>query len=104
MIQLIAVLVGTVCISRVEMLSRTQDTFLSYGIQAAPYIFVAQFCLYTIFNRASNVMTAWISWTVAMAILRVANSHYVLNEGLDLRWTVAGVALMVCASLCIKQA
>jgi hypothetical protein len=39
-----------------------------------------------------------------MAVIRVLNSHYVLQEGLDLRWTIAGVSLMVGASLCIKQA
>ncbi len=101
---LLPVLVGTFCISRIEMFSRTQDTFLLFGIHALPYILVAQFCLYTIFNKASDMMTAWITWTIAMAVIRVLNSHYVLQEGLDLRWTIAGVSLMVGASLCIKQA
>lgn len=104
MATLLAVAVGTACITRVEMLSRTQDTFLSYGMHAWPYLLIAQFCLYSIFNKAPNVMTAWITWTVSMAVLRAVNSHYVLNEGLDLRWTIAGVTLMVGASLCIKQA
>ena len=96
--------VGTFCIVRIETFSRTQDTFLLYGMHGLPYLIVAQFCLYTVFNKAPNVMAAWISWTITMSILRVLNSHYVLNEGLDLRWAVAGVSLMVGASLCIKQA
>lgn len=101
---LAAVAIGTLCISRVEMYSRTEDTFLAYITSAMPFIMIAQFCLYQIFNKAPNVMTAWITWTVTMSVLRVINSHMVLDEGLDLRWTVAGVALMAGASLCMKQA
>lgn len=104
MYTVIAVAIGTLCISRVEMLSRTNDTFMAYILSALPFIMVAQFCLYQIFNKAPNVMTAWITWTVTMAILRVANSHIFLDEGLDLRWTIAGVTLMIGASLCMKQA
>lgn len=101
---LAAVLIGTLCIARVELYSRTQDTFLGYITYAFPFIMVAQFCLYSIFNKAPNVMTAWITWTVTMSVLRVANSHMVLEEGLDLRWTVTGVGLMLAASFCMKQA
>lgn len=98
------VLVGTICLARVEMLSRTQDTFIAYMTNASVFLLVAQFCLYMIFNKAPNVMTAWITWTVTMALIRVLNSHFILKEGLDLRWILAGVAMMVIASLCIKQA
>lgn len=104
MYTLIAVAIGTVCISRVEMLSRTQDTFGAYLLSALPFIVVAQFCLYQIFNKAPNVMTAWVTWTVTMSVLRVINSHMVLDEGLDLRWAMAGVGLMIGASFCMKQA
>ena len=101
---ILIILAGTVCISRIEMLSRVQDTFAGYILNALPFLLVAQLCLYLHFNKASNVMVAWITWTITMSLLRVANSHYVLNEGLDPRWTLAGISLMVGAALCMKQA
>jgi|GEM_PF-5386052 uncharacterized membrane protein len=103
-ITLLAVAVGTFCINRAELYSRTQSTFGEYLLCALPFLMLGQFCLYSIFNRASNIMTAWITWTVTMSILRVVNSQIVLHEDLDLRWTVAGVLFMLGASLCMKQA
>ena len=98
------VIVGTLCINRAEILSRTQDSFFSYLLHAMPFILLGQVCLYSIYNKAPSIMAAWLSWTITMSLLRVGSSHFILSEGLDLRWTLAGVAMMIGASLCLKQA
>tara|TARA_R110000824_G_scaffold21496_6_gene80066 strand:+ start:143 stop:460 length:318 start_codon:yes stop_codon:yes gene_type:complete len=98
------VIVGTLCITKVEMLSREIDSFSEYLMYGAPFILLGQYCLFNIYSQASSIMAAWLSWTIVMALLRVANSHFLLNEGLDLRWTIASVVLMFSASLAMKQA
>ena len=100
----LAVLVGTACITRVEGISRVTPTFFEALGMSLPYIVLGQFCLYTIFNRGSSVMTAWLTWTIVMTFMRVANSHFILNEGLDYRWVVASVSLMFVAAICMRQA
>ena len=49
-------------------------------------------------------MMAWLGWTLTVSVIRVINSQYVLNEGLDVRWVVASVTLMFTAAVCMKQA
>ena len=49
-------------------------------------------------------MMAWLGWTLMVSVIRVINSQYVLNEGLDIRWVAASVILMTTAAVCMKQA
>lgn len=99
-----AILIGVFCISKVEASARIHDTFLGAMIEVFPYIIVAQFCLYQVFSRGSSLMTAWLCWTVTASIARVLNSHFILNEGLDVKYVAASVTLMLAAAVCMKQA
>jgi len=49
-------------------------------------------------------MMAWLGWTLTVSAMRVINSQYILQEGLDLRWIAASVLLMTTAAVCMKQA
>jgi hypothetical protein len=101
---MIAILVGALCISRVEVFARTNDTFLGAMWESAPFILIGQFCLYQVFNRGSSLMAAWLGWTLTLSVIRIINSHYILSEGLDMRWVAMSVMLMTTAAICMKQA
>jgi len=49
-------------------------------------------------------MAAWLGWTLTLSVIRIINSHYILSEGLDMRWVVMSVMLMTTAAICMKQA
>ena len=49
-------------------------------------------------------MMAWLGWTLTVSVIRVINSQYILNEGLDLKWVAMSVILMTTAAVCMKQA
>ena len=49
-------------------------------------------------------MMAWLGWTLTVSVIRIINSHCVLNEGLDLKWVAMSVMLMTSAAVCMKQA
>ena len=99
-----AILVGALCITRVETLARANETFLGAMWEGMPFILLGQFCIYQVFSRGSSVMMAWLGWTLTVSVIRVINSQYVLNEGLDVRWVIASVTLMFTAAVCMKQA
>jgi len=101
---IVAVIVGALCITRVEVLARTNDTFLDAMYAGMPFILIGQFCIYQVFSRGSSVMMAWLGWTLTVSAMRVINSQYILQEGLDLRWIAASVLLMTTAAVCMKQA
>lgn len=101
---IVAILVGALCITRVEVLARTNETFLGAMWEGMPFIMLGQFCIYQVFSRGSSVMMAWLGWTLMVSVIRVINSQYVLNEGLDVRWVAASVILMTTAAVCMKQA
>lgn len=104
MLVALIVLVGTLCISKVENVAVTTPTFLEAMRISIPYIVVGQFCLYHLFNKAPSIMVGWLSWTVAMSLMRLANSRFVLQESLDYRWAALAVVLMFTSALCMKQA
>ena len=101
---IISILVGALCITRVEILARTNDTFLGAMWEGLPFIMLGQFCIYQVFSRGSSIMMAWLGWTLTVSVIRVINSQCVLNEGLDLKWVAMSVILMTTAAVCMKQA
>tara|TARA_B110000211_G_scaffold10107_1_gene10689 strand:+ start:447 stop:764 length:318 start_codon:yes stop_codon:yes gene_type:complete len=101
---IISVLVGALCVTRVETLARTNETFLGAMWEGLPFIMLAQFCIYQVFSRGSSIMMAWLGWTLTVSVIRIINSHCVLNEGLDLKWVAMSVMLMTSAAVCMKQA
>lgn len=104
MYTMIAIFIGALCITRVETLARTSDTFIDAMYAGMPFILLGQFCIYQVFSRGSSVMMAWLGWTLTVSVIRVINSQYILSEGLDIRWVAASVALMFTAAVCMKQA
>lgn len=101
---IVAILVGALCITRVETLARTNETFLGAMYAGIPFIILGQFCIYQVFSRGSSIMMAWLGWTLTVSVIRIVNSQYVLQEGLDLKWVAASVILMTTAAVCMKQA
>lgn len=105
MFQTIAsVLVAAVCLTRAEYTARTAETFGGYMVEVWYFLLLGQFCLYILFNTAPSVMVAWLSFTLTMSAMRVANSYFILDEGLDMRFVCASAALMLAAALTLKQA
>jgi len=98
------ILVATTSISGVEYLSRTSPDMTHALTRSAPLVIVSQIALYYIFSSGSSVMAAWITFTIAMSASRLINSKYILKEDLSIEWLLAGVASMIIAGLCIKQA
>ncbi len=98
------VFLATTSISGVEYISRTTETVGEALFKSLPLVAVSQYCLYYIFSNGSSVMAAWIVFTIAMSASRIVNSAFFLREGLNLYWVAAGVAAMILAGICIKQA
>ena len=105
MLQTIAsVLIAAACLTRSEHASRTVETFGEYIVVVWPYLLVGQFCLFILFNTAPSVMVAWLMFTLTMSAMRIANSYFILDEGLDMRFVCASAVLMLAAALTLKQA
>jgi len=105
MFQTIAsVLIASVCLTKLEYSSRVTDSFGEYIVEAWPFIAMGQFCLYILFHTAPSVMVAWLMFTLTMSAMRIANSYFILDEGLDMRFVCASAVLMLAAALTLKQA
>jgi len=97
-------IVGALCISKVEGVSKVALSFPVAMSESWPYLLVGQYCLFVVFNTSSSIMSAWLGFTITMSLVRLANSCFVLNEGLDMRWAVTAVSIMMVGALCMKQA
>ena len=98
----LVVAMGGICTT--EYINRTQES-VTYALAiSAPFVVVAQVALYFLFNSAASVMGAWMIFTLAMSTGRLINSVVILKEPLDTGWLCLGVALMITASVCVKQA
>ena len=98
------VTVSVVGISAVEFISRTTGSMPDAMLKMAPFVIVSQVCLYYIFNNGPSIMGAWLMFSIAMSFGRVINSVFILQEGLNPMWLLAGVSCMIVAAVCMKQA
>ena len=101
---IVSVFIAALCLTRAEYTARTAETFGSYIGEVWTFLLLGQFCLYILFNTAPSVMVAWLSFTLTMSAMRVANSYFILDEGLDMRFVCASAALMLAAAITLKQA
>jgi len=99
-----AVFVAVLGISTVEYISRTTDTMPEAMLKMAPFVVISQMCLYHIFNNGPSIMGAWLIFSLAMSAGRIINSVFVLQEGLNPFWLVAGVSCMIVAAYCMTRA
>lgn len=97
-------MIAAVCLSIQEALYRKQDDTLTALTMALPLILVAQGCLHQVFNKSPNIMAAWVTLSLVMTGLRVANSALVLQEDLDYIRVGIAVTLMLAGAFILKQA
>jgi len=96
--------VAAACLSVQEWLYRKQDDTATALLMALPLIVLAQACLHYVFNKAPNVMAAWVTLSLVMTAFRVANSAFILQEGLDYVRVGLAAALMLAGGFVLKQA
>ena len=89
-------IVANVAIAAIEYLNRAggYDSFWSAVLRTGPLIVVAQWGLFGAWNHAPSFLLAWAVFTAGNCVIRMASSHYMVGERLNI-WTIAGAALIM---------
>jgi hypothetical protein len=68
------------CIVVLEYLHRTSSLGWYNVARIVPMVILCQACIWSTWKNAPSVMVAWCALTFGNTILRVLNTHYLLNE------------------------
>lgn len=97
-------LASNVAIIATEYVNRTSPTLWGAWSRTWPLILVAQAGLWFSYRHAPSLLAAWIVFTCGNSAIRLLMAATVLGEPFRAPWALAGAALMVLASWCIKRA
>lgn len=101
----LASLLANLCIIVVEYINReTVGGFSQALLRTFPFIFVAQWCLFTAWNGAPHWLTAWVVFAIGNSLMRVLTVH--VSAGHEVTsWPLAalGIGGMLASALVVKE-
>lgn len=99
-----ASLISNACIMAIEYMNRqAQGGWLEVLPQTAPFIILAQFCLFRAFNDAPHWMVAWLVFALGNNTMRVTLVYATGQPIASWPLILAGVAGMIASSYVLKQ-